>query len=235
MADTLISENGDACEVDAYPTDADMLQIRDYLMTIKMKTNSTLFNFLLGKDGAKKEKARIYYNKNRITILARMAENQAEISRKKRQHRLENIEEERRKGRERMAVFKALVVDARENGDPDGIYAHYKEMNARTLRNWRKNNPLQVRVQVSNRAARNRNAHGSHTDEDIQRIKNQQRNKCAYCRKPLGKKWHIDHIKPISKGGSNEPSNIQLTCAICNTKKNAHDPIYFAQKLGKLL
>lgn len=183
----------------------------------------------------KKERDRVYYLKNRERILASLLEKGPEISAKRRQHRADNLEVEREKGRIRMRAEKEKIVFARENGDPDGIYANYKAINARALRTWRKNNPDQYRTHISNRAARERNAAGSHTQEDIQRIKGQQRNKCAYCRKPLGKKWHIDHIKPISKGGSNEPSNIQLTCVTCNTRKNASDPIDFARKMGKLL
>ena len=32
--------------------------------------------------------------------------------------------------------------------------------------------------------------------------------------------FNIDHIKPRSKGGKNELSNMQLTCEVCNSKKS---------------
>jgi 5-methylcytosine-specific restriction endonuclease McrA len=32
---------------------------------------------------------------------------------------------------------------------------------------------------------------------------------------------HIDHIRPYSKGGTNERENLQRLCATCNTKKAA--------------
>jgi 5-methylcytosine-specific restriction endonuclease McrA len=34
-------------------------------------------------------------------------------------------------------------------------------------------------------------------------------------------KFHVDHKTPLSRGGSNWPSNIVCACAECNMKKNA--------------
>lgn len=32
---------------------------------------------------------------------------------------------------------------------------------------------------------------------------------------------HIDHIQPISRGGTNHPSNLRALCAHCNQSKGA--------------
>lgn len=39
---------------------------------------------------------------------------------------------------------------------------------------------------------------------------------------------HIDHVWPLSKGGSNGPENLVLACAECNLRKSAKTPMEFA-------
>jgi 5-methylcytosine-specific restriction endonuclease McrA len=46
--------------------------------------------------------------------------------------------------------------------------------------------------------------------------------KCAMCNVPLTLVTpHIDHIKPLAKGGKNEESNYQPLCETCNLRKGA--------------
>ena len=46
-----------------------------------------------------------------------------------------------------------------------------------------------------------------------------QDNKCVICKTLLGEDCHIDHITPVSLGGSNTLDNLQLLCASCNMVK----------------
>lgn len=78
-------------------------------------------------------------------------------------------------------------------------------------------------------------AEGTYSDEDIARIFRDQKGKCAVCRKSIKRGYHVDHIKPLSKGGTNWPANLQLTCMVCNVSKADTDPIKFMQRLGRLL
>ncbi len=90
----------------------------------------------------------------------------------------------------------------------------------------RHTNPI-VKITEANsrhkRRARMRNAEGTHTPEDIQRIFAEQEGQCAYCGIRLF--WeipgdvHIDHIQPLARGGSNWPDNLACTCADCNLSK----------------
>lgn len=43
--------------------------------------------------------------------------------------------------------------------------------------------------------------------------------KCAYCKTVSGK-FHIDHIVPVAKGGSDDLTNLTVACAGCNLSKS---------------
>lgn len=82
-------------------------------------------------------------------------------------------------------------------------------------------------VHSQNRRARILNAGGIHTAEDICAILSYQNNQCACCAINIEDGYHVDHIEPLSKGGSNDRRNLQLLCEKCNTRKNAKHPIKF--------
>jgi 5-methylcytosine-specific restriction endonuclease McrA len=118
------------------------------------------------------------------------------------------------------------------------IARNWARKNAQKLKEWRDANPDKLRVYRTLTKARRRlrvAAGGRFTTPDINRIFDQQKGKCAYCRVSLQSGFHIDHIKPLAKGGSNRPSNLQLCCADCNHSKQARDPLEFARSLEMLL
>lgn len=43
---------------------------------------------------------------------------------------------------------------------------------------------------------------------------------CAYCGNCDGP-FHIDHIHPVAKGGTNDPKNLTVACVRCNISKGA--------------
>lgn len=79
---------------------------------------------------------------------------------------------------------------------------------------------------------------GTHTGKQILALFNQQSGVCPYCKAKLHKsgknKYHIDHVMPLSKGGNNDISNIQLLCAKCNLTKSNKLPEEFAAQFNKL-
>ncbi len=51
---------------------------------------------------------------------------------------------------------------------------------------------------------------------------------CFYCETVLESVYHVDHIVPLSKDGSNWPGNLALACPQCNLSKGANDPLTWA-------
>jgi 5-methylcytosine-specific restriction endonuclease McrA len=101
-------------------------------------------------------------------------------------------------------------------------------------REWARNNPDKRLIASQKRRAAKRNAAGSHTVEDIERIRKAQKGRCAACRSKTT--LTVDHIIALSKGGSNWPSNIQLLCAPCNAGKNDKpNEQFFREAVGMLL
>ena len=105
-------------------------------------------------------------------------------------------------------------------------------------RKWGASNPDKLRNQWSNRSARKRGATGGYTLKDIADLFDRQRGKCAACKDRITKtgstKYHIDHVIPLKRGGSNWPDNLQLLCKPCNLKKGSMSPEEWAAQHGML-
>jgi hypothetical protein len=63
-------------------------------------------------------------------------------------------------------------------------------------------------------------------------VRNIAKNRCGYCLSPqklVMARLEIEHIIPVSKGGSSEESNLWLACPLCNSHKagkiEAIDPV----------
>lgn len=90
-------------------------------------------------------------------------------------------------------------------------------------RRWYYSNKETAFALVHKRRAQLQGSWGSYTEDDILGLMIKQRLRCKLCNEIIASKFHRDHIVPISKGGSNDISNIQLLCPHCNLSK--HDKI----------
>lgn len=97
----------------------------------------------------------------------------------------------------------------------------------------KKNNPVADRAHMRNRRARAMKAEGTHNKDDVISIGLSQGWLCTYCSADISSKWHVDHIVPLSRGGSNWPSNLQCLCAPCNLSKWAKTHDEYVEYLKK--
>lgn len=81
------------------------------------------------------------------------------------------------------------------------------------------------RVQAGKRRAVKYNSETHFTMDDIRDLWAVYEGKCAYCRRSLQhQRWHIEHVVPLSRGGSDGPENLVLACERCNLNKAAKTP-----------
>lgn len=78
------------------------------------------------------------------------------------------------------------------------------------------------RMKCIERYARSKNAKGSFTVKEWLELKHRHNDCCVRCGVHESiKRMTIDHIIPLTKGGSNFISNLQPLCQPCNSKKSA--------------
>jgi 5-methylcytosine-specific restriction endonuclease McrA len=97
-------------------------------------------------------------------------------------------------------------------------YERHREL----VRVWAKINRDKRVVNEQRRRALKRNAEGNFTVDDWNRIVEAQEGRCLHC--GIECKLTVDHIIPLSKGGTNWPENIQGLCRGCNSRKGASLP-----------
>lgn len=76
-------------------------------------------------------------------------------------------------------------------------------------------NPIKYRV----KSLKRRSAQGTHTPADVLNCFNQQDGQCYWCSTVVGDVYHVDHVMPLSRGGTNDPHNLVISCPNCNLSK----------------
>lgn len=93
-----------------------------------------------------------------------------------------------------------------------------RERRNATLRAHRKNNPEKVRVYKNNRRAYEKASNGKITPAEWMGLLDKYGHKCLCCG-ATNVKLALDHIVPLSLGGSNTIDNAQPLCKSCNSRK----------------
>jgi hypothetical protein len=102
---------------------------------------------------------------------------------------------------------------SREDGFYADIYKRYRENNK---------DKIAHRNRLSK--AKRKKAEGYYKIEDIVSKLKLQNGDCFWCLTELNDKFHIEHVIPLAKGGTNWPDNIVISCATCNFQKKDKMP-----------
>lgn len=184
------------------------------------KSAITKINCYLNKIEAYKEKFKNYYLANSIQIKNTV-----------KKYRIQNKEKIAKSAKLSREINKIAISRKRAT-----TYKKYRSANIKRASDWAKKYPNKVRVLSNNRRARKIKAGGKLSNDIFDRLMLLQKETCICCRvNLLITKTHLDHIVPLSKGGSNDDKNVQLLCQVCNNRKHAKHPIDFMQENGYLL
>jgi len=114
----------------------------------------------------------------------------------------------------------------------DAWMESHKEQVAACIARWHAEHPEAGHASRSRRRARLANASGSHTEEDIRQQYQLQSGRCHWCGIAVDNAYHVDHVVPLARGGSNDPENIVIACPTCNLRKGAKMPDEFVKDLA---
>lgn len=180
------------------------------------------------------EKSRARYKAKKDEILAQqkakrldaIAADPAYLEREREQFRKQyaaNPEKYREKANARGRKMRAADPDATRQKQRYRYWANPEKARAQAIKD------------AANRRARKMATGDEFTVADIEALLVRQKDKCAFCLKPLGKKTpHVDHYMPLARDGSNGVRNLRLLHATCNLRKHAKHPIDFAIQNGML-
>jgi 5-methylcytosine-specific restriction endonuclease McrA len=141
-------------------------------------------------------------------------------------YHIEHVEQELERGRKYYAEHREEQLRRNRKW-----HVEHHEQKRERERRWMKNYPEKKRAKDHAHRARRRNARGSHTAADIRAIYTQQKGRCYWCQKPAGDNYHVDRRIPLTRGGSNNPDNLVITCPKCNITKGSRLPHEFCGRL----
>ena len=107
-------------------------------------------------------------------------------------------------------------LNRRKESNPDKVKESTKERGKR----YYIKNKEEVLLRNRDSKARRRGAEGKFTPAEWRSLLDKYEHKCLWCGK-TGVKLTVDHVLPVSKGGTNYIDNIQPLCDHCNKSKNA--------------
>jgi 5-methylcytosine-specific restriction endonuclease McrA len=140
-------------------------------------------------------------------------------------HRVEARRKYQEEHKEQIAQYKKIwTANNKERVDASkrSYYEREREDIIARSKTWAENNPEKVRQAKTNNLRKRRAARhasrGNFTVEDFRELCERYGNKCLACGDTEAA-LEADHVVPMTKGGSDNISNIQPLCGGCNRKK----------------
>lgn len=164
-------------------------------------------------DSCRKARWGEYYKNNTEKILLRI-QNQRDGSR-------ENVRNINRKSYAKHKEKRHAHQKLYYSDNSDSINSKVKERRLKNPGYWRS---------WDNKRTKLLKTIGTHSRKDVEKQLIIQNGKCWYCGSLLGVKYHVDHYIPISRGGSNNPDNIVISCIYCNLSKGNKLPCEFMER-----
>lgn len=159
-----------------------------------------------------------YYQDNREKLrqLNKQYEqaNRQQISERKKQYYEANHEKIAEYHKEYYKANREKVLEQRKQYLEDN-----REQVAKKRKRYYQDNKEAYRLHNQKRRAAKANAAGHCTPEQLQARFDYHGNRCVYCGSE--KNLQIEHMIPISKGGTNWPANLAPACESCNKSKHA--------------
>jgi 5-methylcytosine-specific restriction endonuclease McrA len=114
-------------------------------------------------------------------------------------------------------------------------YRNNPEKVAKQAKDWIRRNPEKVKaIKMANKAKRRAIEKDGDPTSVIFAWVQSAKKVCHWCGTKCKAKYHVDHYRPLSKGGRHEVSNLVIACPPCNLRKSAKDPYEFAASVGRL-
>jgi 5-methylcytosine-specific restriction endonuclease McrA len=179
-----------------------------------------------------------YYERNRAKVLERLKQHRIDnpeiYAERERARYQNNPERERARWADYRARNRDKVLQATQEWrlrNADHIKAYSRRYHQEHLEQCRLKSRNYYRDHLEECLARARSYNASvrrplekaqgdgYTRDDIRLQYRSQHGKCWHCFKPVGKKFHVDHLIPLRKGGKHDASNIVIACPLCNLSK----------------
>lgn len=159
-----------------------------------------------------------YYKENKERIL-KYSRDMYAVNIEKERERSKAYREAHKEERAKKRIQRYILIKDKENAQAQEWYKNNKSKHLKNGRAWRTNNRDKAAAMLERYRANKLNASGDFTGRDVKRQYIRQRGMCFWCEIKLDTKYHVDHVVPLSRNGSNDCGNIVISCVSCNSSK----------------